>query len=649
MGLVYLAEHVVMRRRVAVKVLPTASGQDPNLLTRFYSEVRALTRLQHPNIVTALDAGRVCNPEDGSTALHFFVMEYLVGLDLEAHVEQGGPLPPTRACDLVYQVAGALGAAHRQGLIHRDIKPSNVLLTPEGQAKLLDFGLARQFRQRLTDPGMLIGSVDYVAPEQLQDASAVDQRADLYALGGVLYWCLTGQRPCPGQQHPLQVLAERLVGPPPSARRLRPELPAGLDDLMARLMAPQPDDRYPDAAAVAQALLPFLSPPVRDRLLLSNGRAAGAALWAAPRGEGERGRPYRVLLADDDPFTRLFCKGTLTAEGIECAEANDGLETLQVIRERPHDLVLLDVRMPGLTGPEVCRRLREEPPWPNLKIVMLSGCASNDQLAQIMLAGANDFLVKPTTPLQLLARVKSALDLKDAQDRSDALNQRLLEVNHELGQTLQARVADLTKARKGLGLLAGKLCDQRGAESLGHLLRLQRYCRRLAEAAALPGQVDEHFLEALEACAPFHDLGKLCLPDHVLLKPGRLDADERLLMQTHTVMGAETLQELAGRNGFAPAFLQMALEVARHHHERFDGTGYPDGLRGEGIPLAARVLALADAYDAIRVRRPYKPALPHAVAVRKIEEAAGHFDPVLVEAFRKCHAYFEQVFREIPD
>jgi response regulator RpfG family c-di-GMP phosphodiesterase len=154
----------------------------------------------------------------------------------------------------------------------------------------------------------------------------------------------------------------------------------------------------------------------------------------------------------------------------------------------------------------------------------------------------------------------------------------------------------------------------------------------------------------LECCVPLHDIGKAALPDHILAKPGKLTPDERFLMQTHTTIGAETLEKVARHHGFAQAFLQMAIEIARHHHERWDGQGYPDRLSGDAIPLSARIVALGDVYDALRSRRIYKPALSHAITVRMMtEEFAGHFDPALVEVFQRQAPKFEKIFREVSD
>jgi response regulator RpfG family c-di-GMP phosphodiesterase len=158
------------------------------------------------------------------------------------------------------------------------------------------------------------------------------------------------------------------------------------------------------------------------------------------------------------------------------------------------------------------------------------------------------------------------------------------------------------------------------------------------------------FILNLECCTPLHDIGKVGLPDHILLKDGRLDGDERIIMQTHTTIGADMLREVAKQHGSAVAFLEMAVEIARHHHERYDGTGYPDRLAGEAIPLAARIVTIGDVYDALRSRRQWKPALAHAAALQVMfETCTGQFDPQLMEAFQRCAPDFERIFREVPD
>jgi serine/threonine protein kinase len=219
MGVVFRGEHVRMRRQVAIKVVPPfAAEEDPRPFLRFRAEMRAVAQLNHPNIVSALDYGE-CADHGADVPLQFFVMEYVPGQDLEQSVETDGPLPPVRACGIAYQIASALAAAHRHNLVHRDIKPSNVRVTPEGQVKLLDFGLVRQFGQRLTMAGSVLGTPEYLAPEQARDASAVDIRSDIYGLGGTLFWCLTGRPPFACRGSLAEVLCNRLTQPPPPSVR----------------------------------------------------------------------------------------------------------------------------------------------------------------------------------------------------------------------------------------------------------------------------------------------------------------------------------------------------------------------------------------------------------------------------------------------
>ena len=344
----------------------------------------------------------------------------------------------------------------------------------------------------------------------------------------------------------------------------------------------------------------------------------------------------------------------IQADGVMCDEASNGVRALEACTAKRFDLVLLDIDMPEMNGLDVLQHLRKSPPAPHLKIIMFSGRASADEMAEMMLAGADDYLTKPFSVVQLVARVKAALRLKDAQDRSDLLNRHLLTVNSELERNLTARDSDLVHARNALVLALAKLVEHRDTETGAHLMRLQRYCRILGEETAgvptFADQIDAHFIQMLECCAPLHDIGKVGLPDHILLKPGKLDPDERIIMQSHTIIGADTLQQVAKQHNFAMAFLQMAIDIARHHHERYDGTGYPDRLGGTDIPLSARLVTLSDVYDALRSRRVYKPALSHAATVQIMcEGSKGQFDPALLEVFLRCSSQLERIFRELTD
>jgi response regulator RpfG family c-di-GMP phosphodiesterase len=653
MGVVFKAEHMRLRRPVAIKVLALPHDKGSRPLRRFYSEMEAVAQLQHPNIVAALDAGEVRPPDLNSPFLHYFAMEYLPGLDLEKHVEAHGPLSPAKACDLIYQVASALDEAHKHNLVHRDIKPPNILVTPEGQAKLLDFGLACRFHHRMTEPGTVLGTIDFMAPEQARDATMVDARADIYGLGSTLFWCLTGRPPFVAQGDIVRDLAHRLTQPPPSVRVAEPNVPPALEAVVTRMMAVHPDDRYATAEAVMRALLPFFKPDADASRRLSG----TVTLPQGPLPQGSPpaiSPPHQILIVDDEDHVRKVCRHTLQSDRLQCDEAANGALALEAVHAKSYDVLLLDVDMPEMTGLEVLQRLRETGSGSHPKVIMFSGRASGDEMAQTLAAGADDYLTKPFSLIQLRARVKAVLRLKDAQQRTDLLTGHLLTVNSELEHSLSARDSDLVHARNALVLALATLVEYRDTETGAHLLRMQRYARCLAEQlASLPDfqqQIDPHFVQMLECCVPLHDIGKVGLPDHILQKPGKLDPDERVVMQTHTIMGAETLNKVAKLHGSALAFLQMAIDIARHHHECFDGSGYPDGLARSDIPLAARIVKIGDTYDALRSRRPHRPALSHVAAMKVITElSAGEFDPLLLQNFKRRAAQFEEIFREVID
>jgi response regulator RpfG family c-di-GMP phosphodiesterase len=372
----------------------------------------------------------------------------------------------------------------------------------------------------------------------------------------------------------------------------------------------------------------------------------------ASRAPTPRRTTHRILIVDDQADIRRLCRLSLTPEGLACEEAGTGPDAVQLASAKPFDLVLLDFDIPGFNGEEVLRRLRQSPPCPNLKVVMFSGAAGGDELSRILLSGADDFLIKPFSTVQLRARVKSALRLKDAQDRSDLLNRNLLTVNAEMEKTLQDRDVEIIHARNGLVLALAKLVEHRSKETGPHLMRLQRYSRILAEeAAALPAfasLIDANFIRTLEDTAPLHDIGKAAIPDAVLNKPGAFTDEERTIMQTHTTIGANTLREVARRHRFSTGFLQVAIDIAQSHHEKWDGTGYPQRLVAEAIPLAARILAIGDVYDAMRSPRVYKDGRTHAETTDyMLNRSPGHFDPALLDAFRRVVDRFEQAFEEV--
>jgi response regulator RpfG family c-di-GMP phosphodiesterase len=646
MAVVFLAEHVLMKRRVAVKVLPVDEDCPPALLGRFYAEMRVLADLHHPNIVLALDAGEVAAAGPQMPRLNYLAMEMVEGGDLEQYVLGHGRLPVARACEWVAQAACGLQEAHDHHLIHRDVKPSNLLLTGRGVVKVVDFGLARQFCSSLTDPRALLGSIEFMAPEQSHDATGVGAAADIYGLGATLFWLLTGEPPYPATRVIGRAVRALQQEPPRRLLALRPDAPPELEALLDRMMARDPAQRPALPLTVMNALAPFAGADSRPAPVRPDPGSRQPPAGPAP--------VPRVLIVDDQEPVRQLSRCTLEPAGYQCAEAPNGESALDRLYQEPFDLVLLDLSLPGIDGYEVCRRLRERPPQPHLKIIIISGRGNQDQLAEALPRGADDYVPKPFTTRQLEAKVRHALRLKDAQDRVDILTRNLVRTNRQLEQSLEARAADVREAQDALLFGMARLAELRDGETAGHLRRMQRYARCLAEhAATMPpwnGLVDARFLEQLERCVPLHDIGKIGLPDEVLLKPAALSRAERALVETHPVIGDGILEALAREHGQSLAFLGMARAIVRHHHERFDGKGYPDRLGGDAVPPAARLTALADVYDTLRRQRRYKPARPHAEAVRLIlHESPGQFDPLLLQAFAACHGQLERIYHDLGD
>jgi serine/threonine protein kinase len=257
MGVVLLGEHTLMQRKVAIKVLPVDEDCPGRLLDRFYTEMRVLAQLHHPNIVLAYDSGFVSAPP-GLPHLLYLVMELIDGCDLERWVETNGPAPIGKACDWARQAACGLQEAHNHDLVHRDVKPSNLLLNQDGQIKLVDFGLVRNFAVRLTDPKAMLGTLDFMAPEQSTDPAGVGTHADIYALGATLFWLLTGESPYPVALTLADSLRQLQHTPARRLRTLRPDAPSELEAVLTRMLERDPLRRPPMALAVMKALQPFL-------------------------------------------------------------------------------------------------------------------------------------------------------------------------------------------------------------------------------------------------------------------------------------------------------------------------------------------------------------------------------------------------------
>jgi response regulator RpfG family c-di-GMP phosphodiesterase/tRNA A-37 threonylcarbamoyl transferase component Bud32 len=670
MGVVYKAEHIHMKRPVAIKVMVSEADANAVFLERFRSEMQALATMHHPNIVLAFDAGEVAVPGSTHEVLRYLVMEYVQGHNLEQLVVEEGPLPVAVACDYIRQAASGLRHAYEHGLVHRDIKPSNLLVegakpedgsSPNGRIKILDFGLARMCRRRYTEAHVVLGTVDYMAPEQARDARSVDIRADIYGLGGTLYWLLTGQRPFPGNRSPLEELLARQHETPALPRSLRPDIPIELEAIVCQMMARDPNDRFPTPLAVVAALNEFLeSNPSGSAGAVQTWREgstrtvgdAGAA--ASPADTAPAAHLRRVLAVSPRGVCRAACRGALKPNGMAFAEVSRGADVRAALERFPAEVVLIDSQLEEGSGLDLCRQLRTDAPCPNLKLIVLAADGAAEKEATDAELLCDDVVPRASVGNKLLRRVRMLLRTKDGEDRINHLSSHLLATNAQLEQALQQRDTTVNQAQDVLIFAIAKMAEMRGQESGGHLLRMQKYIRLLAEEAmqlpAFASVIDNAYVRMLERCVLLHDIGKVAIPDHILLKPGKLDAEERSIMESHTILGANMLEAVARQQGACLAFLQMAIDIVRHHHEQYDGTGYPHGLSGDAIPLSARIVTIADVYDAMRSKLVYKPGLAHA-AVRRLmlNPTQTQFDPALMVAFRQCDTPFEQIFEQTPD
>ncbi len=355
-------------------------------------------------------------------------------------------------------------------------------------------------------------------------------------------------------------------------------------------------------------------------------------------------RAYKVLVVDDEE-RNLKLMGTLLANGgCECLTASDGVEALEKARSAAPDLIILDVMMPGMDGYETCRNLKLDPATRDIPVVMVTALTDRESRLQGLQSGAIDFLSKPIDSTELMVRTKNLLKIKEF---SDFLKRH----NAILEAEVRKRTAELEESRDKIkeGYLDTLerltiVSEYKDEETTRHIKRVGHYCATLAKRLGW-AEVES---ETISYASLMHDIGKVAIPAEILLKPARLTPEEYALMKTHTTIGGRIL------NGSPSRILQMAERIALTHHERWDGGGYPGGLRGEEIPAEGRIMNIADQYDALRSRRPYKPPFDHERTFKIITEGDGrtmpdHFDPQVLAVFKETHASFAEIFEAYKD
>ncbi len=357
--------------------------------------------------------------------------------------------------------------------------------------------------------------------------------------------------------------------------------------------------------------------------------------------------PDPILVVEDNEMNRDMLSRRLIQQGYTVVAAQDGQEALGMLAERRFALVLLDIMMPKVDGYQVLERMRCDQGLRHVPVIMITALDDMDSAAHCIQMGAEDYLPKPFNPVLLKARVQACLDKKRFRDQQEDYQRWLQEQKGALEERVREQVSEIAAAQQAAIFAMSKLAESKDPETGAHLERMRESCRIISEQLAKTekylGTIDECFVETIYAASPLHDIGKVGVPDEVLLKPGKLDAQEWTLMKTHTTIGAETLRAVHAQHP-GNDFIEMGIDIAQSHHEKWDGSGYPNGLVGEDIPLAARILPLGDVYDALTSRRCYKEAYTHQKSRNIIHEGSGnHFDPMVVEAFLETEDEFIRI------
>ena len=365
------------------------------------------------------------------------------------------------------------------------------------------------------------------------------------------------------------------------------------------------------------------------------------------------GDKFSVLIVDDSEMNRDLLTRRLGKMGLVLSEAANGEEALAVMKKQSFDLVLLDIMMPVMDGYETLEHMQENQDTQRIPVIMITALDDVDSAVRCIDMGAVDYITKPFNPTLLKSRVTACLERKRLSDEDESRRLQTELSNEYLSEQVREKVREISKSQLAAIFAMSKLAESRDPETGEHLERMREYCKILSEQLSRMPKfrsiIDREFVDNIYAASPLHDIGKVGVDDSVLLKPGKLDAEEWKQMKLHPVIGAETLREV-DRQHPGNSFIKTGIAIAEGHHEKWDGSGYPYGIVGEKIPLVARVLALGDVYDALTSKRCYKEAFSHEKSVSIILEGDGnHFDPDIVLAFRETEIEFQEIRNNFED
>ena len=341
----------------------------------------------------------------------------------------------------------------------------------------------------------------------------------------------------------------------------------------------------------------------------------------------DENRQHAILIVDDMEPNRIVLQDQIITLGHTPFLAENGLLALEKIPEHRPDLILLDIMMPQMDGYQVLARLKSDSTMRHIPVIMISAIDEIESVVKCIEQGAVDYLVKPFNPVLLKARINAALASKLLHDQQEAYRNTIQEYNQKLEERVHERTQELEETRLEIIQRLGRAAEYRDNETGMHVLRMSHFCERLGKELGM----NEKECQLLLLTSPMHDIGKIGIPDGILLKPGPLTDDERKIMETHTTIGGEIL------GGGQSHLIKMAESIALTHQEKWDGTGYPKGLKKDEIPLVGQITAICDVFDAITSKRPYKEENSVDEAMEYIQGQSGkHFDPHLVQKFKQA-------------
>lgn len=353
---------------------------------------------------------------------------------------------------------------------------------------------------------------------------------------------------------------------------------------------------------------------------------------------------HNILIVDDNPENLHLLANALLSEGYLVRAAPNGEMAITMAMNETPDLVIMDINMPDMDGYQVCDHFKAEPTLKSVPIIFLSAMQDTDAKVLAFNHGGVDYATKPFIFEELLARVSTHIELHQ-------LQQDLEQRNESLNQTVFAQQQEISAAQLSTIVALAKLAESRDDDTGMHIDRVGSFSRRLAQAAQnhskRNAELDDHYVEMIYHASALHDIGKVGIADAILQKPGKLNSNEFDIMKTHSSIGFQTLETIV-KSYPNNQMVGMGSDIAKSHHEKWNGSGYPEGLSGEAIPLSARIVAIADVYDALRSKRPYKTPFSHQQAVDIILEGRGvHFDPELIRLFENIHHEFNQIWHSL--